>query len=105
MDEVEEQVTERKGDKSQVEEGFQYHRAFLLLYAGPADTVDGNWDGSTSDACSPLMPCPGVISGSWRPIPSRRVTWRTSVLVSGHTGSRQHSDHTSVIVGDVSSLE
>ena len=72
MDEVEEQVTERKGDKSQVEEGFQYHRAFLLLYAGPADTVDGNWDGSTPVACSPLMPLPGVISGSWRPIPSRR---------------------------------
>ena len=55
---------ERKREKSQGEEGFQDHRAFLLIYAGPADTADGDRDGSTSGAYSPLMPHPSVVSGS-----------------------------------------
>ena len=64
IDEWEEQVTERKREKSQGEEGLQDHRVFLLLYAGPANTADGDSDGSTLGACSPLMPRPSVVSGS-----------------------------------------
>jgi len=55
--------TERKRERSQGEEGFQDRRTFLLLYAGPADTADGDRDSSTPDACSSLMPRPGVVSG------------------------------------------
>ena len=51
-------------EKSQGEECFQDRRTFLLLYAGSADTVDGDRDGSTPSASSPLMPRPGVVSGS-----------------------------------------
>ena len=63
---------ERKGEKR--EEGLQGHRILLLLHAGPADAVDGDGGGSTSGSCSPLVPCPGVISWSWRPqIPSSGI--------------------------------
>ena len=64
IDEGEDHVTDRKREKSQGEEGFQDRQTFLLLYAGPADTADGDRDGSTPGACSPLMPCPDVVSGS-----------------------------------------
>ena len=51
-------------------EGSQDRRAFLLLYAGPADTTDGDRDGSTPGACSPLMPM--------RFCRRRARRWRTS---------------------------
>jgi len=69
------QVTARKKEKSEGEEGLQGRWVLLLLHVGPDNAVDGDGDGSTSGSCSPLVPCPGVISWSWRLIPSRRTAW------------------------------
>ena len=91
--------------RREAEEVLQGHRPFLFLRTGPADTVGGDRDNSTPGACPLTMPCPSIVSGSSRPTPLWWAARRTNVLISGRTGSRQHSDHASVTVGDVSSLE
>ena len=99
------QVIERKKEKSEGEEGLQGHRVLLLLHAGPTDVINGDGDGSTSGFNSPMVPCHDIICWSWRPILSRRMTWRTDVPVNGRTGSRQHSDHAPITTGDVNPRE
>ena len=59
-------------------------------------------DTATLGVCPLMMPCPGIVSKLSRPIPLRRVAWRTRVLIHGHAGTRQRSDRTSVTVDDAS---
>ena len=66
IDEGEEQIIDRKREKSQGEEGLEDRRV-LLLYAGPADAVDGDRDGSTLGSCSPLVPHPVSSAGNGVP--------------------------------------
>ena len=54
-------IAEEK-EKNEREEGLQDRGVLLLLHVGSADAVDGDGDGSTRGSCSPLVPCPGVIS-------------------------------------------
>ena len=42
------QVTERKKEKSEGEEGLQGRRVLLFLHVGPTDAIDGDEDGSMS---------------------------------------------------------
>ena len=66
--------------------------------------MSANPDKATLGVCPLTMPCPCIVSGLSHPILPRRATWRTRVLINGHTVSRQHSDRTFVTVDDASFL-
>jgi hypothetical protein len=70
---------------------------------GSRRSVDDDGDGSTSWPYSPLAPHAGIISRSWRPIPSWRGAWSTGTPDESRTGVRQHSVGSPDPVGDVSS--
>jgi hypothetical protein len=53
--------------------------------------IDDDGDGFTSWPHLPLAPHAGVVSWSWRPVPSRRVVWAMGALDGNHTGVRWHS--------------
>ena len=61
-------------------------------------------DRAALSVCPLTLPCRGIVSELSSPIPPRRASRRTRVLICGHIGSRRRSDRTSVIVGDASFL-
>ena len=65
IDAGEEQITQReRGRRAKERKASRIARPFLSFMRVPPDTVDGDRDGSMPGACSPLMPRPGVVSGS-----------------------------------------
>jgi hypothetical protein len=67
----------------------------------PRRDVDDDRDGSMSWPCLPLVPHVGIVSQSWRPIPSWCVTLSTDSPNRSHTGVRQHSASLPNAMGDV----
>ena len=79
---------ERERDISEEEEGPQGHGAHHLLYAGPINPIDDNGDDFMSWPYSSLALYVGVVSWSWRSIPSQQTVWLAETSAGGCTGSR-----------------
>jgi hypothetical protein len=61
------------------------------MRTAPHRGVGDDGDGSTSWPHLPLAPHVGVISWSWRLVPSWWAVWATSALDENRTGVRWHS--------------